>query len=421
MAKSPDDRFPSAGDLVRAAIAAAAGERPREHERLVAVGAAAPVESPTVTAGRLAPTQVQEFEDEAETRVQTDPGRRRRAGFAGVIAIALAAGVAVGAFLLNRGDEPQSAAGPTPTTTATATPGPSANAKVVAQVKVGTRPNVIGVNSHLVFVGSFREQRLALIDPETNKLHGHGPSVGVGMSAIDATNAAVWAVVSRQKKLYRLDPKTGRRIRAIAMPQQPTAVAMTSRSVWVGLITAVSGGPDMLVRVDRRSGQITAQYPVPEGISSLATGGGAVWIASRRNALLLRFDPAKEGVTNRIRVGSNRAYGVAYGAGAVWVTSPQDDLVSRVSDAPTFDVTRIAVGRSPEGIAVRGDDVFVANSSDNTVTRIDARTSRTVGDPIAVPVNPFAVAIAGHSVWVTCQPGNRVARIDYEPVTGRGG
>jgi hypothetical protein len=63
----------------------------------------------------------------------------------------------------------------------------------------------------------------------------------------------------------------------------------------------------------------------------------------------------------------------------------------------------------------------VANSNDNTGSRIDVRASRTVGDPIDVPNNPFAVGISGHSVWVTCQPVNRVVRIDYEPLTDRGG
>ena len=49
-AQDPDDRYPSAGDLARAAVAAAAGRTPDERERLVAKGAAAPIESETVTA-----------------------------------------------------------------------------------------------------------------------------------------------------------------------------------------------------------------------------------------------------------------------------------------------------------------------------------------------------------------------------------
>ncbi|HVE68519.1 MAG TPA: serine/threonine-protein kinase, partial [Solirubrobacteraceae bacterium] len=42
LAKRPEDRYPSAGDLGRAALAAAAGEHVTEEERTVATGAAAP-------------------------------------------------------------------------------------------------------------------------------------------------------------------------------------------------------------------------------------------------------------------------------------------------------------------------------------------------------------------------------------------
>ena len=42
LAKDPDDRYPSAGDLGRAAVAAARGERVTEEERTVATGPAAP-------------------------------------------------------------------------------------------------------------------------------------------------------------------------------------------------------------------------------------------------------------------------------------------------------------------------------------------------------------------------------------------
>ena len=42
LAKNADERYPSAGDLARAALAAASGDRPAEPERTVAIGPAAP-------------------------------------------------------------------------------------------------------------------------------------------------------------------------------------------------------------------------------------------------------------------------------------------------------------------------------------------------------------------------------------------
>ena len=60
LAKRPEDRYPSAGDLGRAALAAASGSHVTEEERTVATGAAAPAEQlttamPTELAPRTAP------------------------------------------------------------------------------------------------------------------------------------------------------------------------------------------------------------------------------------------------------------------------------------------------------------------------------------------------------------------------------
>ncbi len=237
---------------------------------------------------------------------------------------------------------------------------------------------------------------------------------------MEASDTSVWVVVSRQRKLYRLNPKTGRRQgSSVSLPMQPTSVAVTSRSIWVGLLTDDHTN-DELAQIDRRTGEIARTIPMPEGISALAAGDGAIWIANRRRSLVSRFDPRKLAVTRRIPVGSDRPFAIAFGAGAVWVSSPQDGLVTRI-DPRSFGTTEIGVGRNPRGIAVRGQDVFVANKTDNTVTRIDARSRRTVGEPIQACLNPFALTIEGGSVWVTCQPRDQVVQIRYEPLTDRAG
>jgi serine/threonine-protein kinase len=126
LAKDPADRYPSAGDLGRAALGAARGEPVTESERSVAVGPAAPEDEPTrvqtnghdrteVTASlwqRRTPTPVQGPPTEA-TRPEKDyrrvRGRRRRlralvlaalglalAGAAAVVAANLLSEVGVG-------------------------------------------------------------------------------------------------------------------------------------------------------------------------------------------------------------------------------------------------------------------------------------------------------------------------------------
>ncbi len=108
MAKSPDDRYLSAGDLGRAAVAAAQGARLSRSERSVAVGTAAPGGVSPV--GRPAPA--------ASTAVrERSPQPRRRAGML-LTAAALAAGAVVAIILASGSEEPE-------VQPATATPSPA--------------------------------------------------------------------------------------------------------------------------------------------------------------------------------------------------------------------------------------------------------------------------------------------------------
>jgi peptide/nickel transport system substrate-binding protein len=63
-------------------------------------------------------------------------------------------------------------------------------------------------------------------------------------------------------------------------------------------------------------------------------------------------------------------------------------------------VTTIPVGRSPAGVATGDGTVWVANSGDGTVTRIDPRTDKVVAT-IAVGGSPQAITIANGRAWVT--------------------
>jgi hypothetical protein len=93
LAKAPGDRYPSAGDLGRAALAAARGEHVTEGERSVAVGPAAPGASANGHAGPATALTVAEppgtrIRDEERTEVIRPPRRSRRALVGGVVAVA---------------------------------------------------------------------------------------------------------------------------------------------------------------------------------------------------------------------------------------------------------------------------------------------------------------------------------------------
>lgn len=408
MAKRPADRYPSAGDLGRAAVAAAEQEPVRERERVVGIGAAAPDETPTESlGGPVGPRPP------PETRTDGDRPARRRlthavlpAGLA-VLAGALIAGV----VLLSGNNGNDGDGGNTPTPTPRAAP---LIPKVVATVTVGKRPNSIAIGDGTVFVTNFSNRRVTLIDEKSAKLSGTGPSVGAG--GLDAATGfgAVWVVVGREKALYRLDPATGRRVAKIAMPMAPQTVATGHGAVWVGMSSKVPGVSDELAKVAPRTGRILRTVPLAEGVRTIVSTPSGLWLVHRLGAAVSRFDVRRGAVAQRVAVGNSRLGDAAYGAGALWVSSPLEDSVTRI-DVKTGAKVTSAVGRRPQGIAARGTQIWVVNFVEHTLTRIDPTTGLPLGAPVAVPFNPYAVALTADSVWVTSVGDGKVARVRYAP------
>jgi DNA-binding beta-propeller fold protein YncE len=411
LAKRPADRYPSAGDLGRAAVAAAEHETVRERERVVGVGAAAPDETPTETGGGPVAMPAR---SEAATVIEPAAKRRRPSRVVvatGVVGLAAIAAAAVALGTGGDGGNPGTTPTPTPTSSAIAKASHVPVApKVTARVTVGRRPNSVAVGKGMVFVTNFRNKRVTLIDEKAAKLRRPRPTVGVGGVAATAGLGAVWVAVTREHALVKLDPATGKLLARIALPLAPTAVTVGPKGVWVGMLTATPGTPDVLAKVDPGTRTVVATRPVPEGIVDLVETPTAIWIVHRLSATLGRFDLASQAFVRRVVVGENRLGSATYGAGAVWVVSPQEDTVTRIDDRTGKKVAS-GVGRRPTGIAAHGSQIWVTSFIDHTITRIDPRTSRPIGHAVPVPLNPYALAITRDSVWVTAVGRGEVARV----------
>ena len=107
--------------------------------------------------------------------------------------------------------------------------------------------------------------------------------------------------------------------------------------------------------------------------------------------------------------------GVAVGEGAVWVANTGDATVTRIELGTGRREGRpIRVGEDPRAIAAGGGAVWVANYGDGTVSRIDPRTN-TAGAPIPVGPGPSDIVVGAGRVWVATE-ADRVVRLD--PRTG---
>jgi YVTN family beta-propeller protein len=103
--------------------------------------------------------------------------------------------------------------------------------------------------------------------------------------------------------------------------------------------------------------------------------------------------------------------GIAIGAGSVWVANTTDGTVTRLGRTTDRVEQTIRVGADPTSITSAFGAVWVTDSGDRTVSRIDPVTNAVVAT-VTVGIAPAGVASDGRWVWVTNRLDGTLARID---------
>jgi DNA-binding beta-propeller fold protein YncE/predicted Ser/Thr protein kinase len=423
--KDPDDRYLSAGDLGRAALAAVGDGPVPPPERVVARGAAAPggfADDVTAVPGGGGGASVTPT---APTALA--PGGRPGPGGAGpsrgaevrvrawvtpVLALLAGAAVVVLAVVLLGGgdDKPGSGTSGQATTTSSGTSTP----RVGQTATVDPRPNAIAYARGRVWVGSVRSGRLIGLPAD-----GRGARRTIklpwasGTTSVAAGFGSLWVTNGDQARLVRIDPVSGH-LQGDRLVGAGTAVVVVAGegAVWVGRrALRATDPPSSIVKVDPRGGDTKEILFGQEGIGDITVGGGYVWVPNRRRSRLSRIDPSSgERKSTPIGLGDHR---VAFGADQVWVTNYDDGTLSQNNRSLSNAVTDALNVRGPLDLTVSGNTVWVASKLDDTVVRLDARTGKTIGEPIAVGRNPFAIVAHGDHVWVTNLASATVSRIDF--------
>ena len=387
MAKRPPDRYPSAGDLGRAAVAAATGQRSSVPERAVGVGAAAVADSELTASAPV-------------------PRRRRRLVWVAAGAVLLIAGAAAWALLRDTGEPTASppAAAPTPT------PTPRPSGPDVRLIDVGGRAiSVAAAGDRVWALTGKRTTRLVSIAPATGRT-SRVAELPRGGQELEVSGDDLYIVFSSPSQVLRLDAATGRRRATSQVFAGPTRrMDVGLGAVWVTEKSTDPAEPDYLLRLDPTTLATEWRVPMFSGARDVRTGGGRLWVASRGVEQVVRVDPGSGAEMGDLGVGNVPAE-IAFGRGAVWSAS-NDETISR-TPLRTRTKIEISVPGKPAGIEVRGRSVFVTALATNRLYRLDARTNRVVGKPVPVCTNPALLDVTA-AVWVACPGDRRVARVRY--------
>ena len=366
LAKSPDDRYATCGELVDAARAALRGKVLARRRR----------------------------------------GRRRVA--IALAAAALAAAAALGAVLATRGAHPHR-------NVATAADSlslrPSAvnlidarTQRLLGHVDLGVRMPVADTAWDIAFTTSAgwvllgAKQRLLRVDIATRKVTGK-VSFPWPPGRITTSGNSVWVTQDGGPEVWQVDAVTGRVSRRVSIRGGANEgdVAYGDGSLWLASGTGV-------IRVDPKSGRILHRFAI-EGTSGgmhIVFADGAVWAARPGKGAVVKIDPRANLITH-----STVLHGwisdLAVGGSSVWVSIVPDGVVYRLSEDDLSVRGNPATGPDPEQISFGGGALWVANATANGISRI-AQISGTREALTNRKAEPTTALYHNGIVWVGAAP-----------------
>jgi tRNA A-37 threonylcarbamoyl transferase component Bud32/streptogramin lyase len=282
MAKRPEDRYPTCGELVAAATAALGIRRPA--------------------------------------------GRHRRVLVAAALAAAAVTAVAIAVF--GRGESPAADLAVRANTVVRIDP---TNNTIDDVVDVGRQPNDVAVGGGSVWAYNAGDETVSEIDPRsdelrrTTRLNTSASDLSLENGPLLAADAGgAWLVgfdVVRGRFLLTRVYSGGRGKREYFLDMNLISVAAADGAVWV---LGQRRGTGLVLRIDPRNGRVVGKRPVPDWMfgsegQGLAVGGGFVWITNASGGMVYRLD-FRTGAAGHAKFGS-LVTRPAFGFGRLWLCS----------------------------------------------------------------------------------------------------
>ena len=392
MEKDPDDRFQTAGDMGRAALAAVPGLGDTGARARMAAG----------RRGRIRGAAGWTRAGETAVLPEEEPGRRFRARRPALLAAAaLLTACAVALVVLLGSGEDSSPSRGSPAGAAAAPAG-----TIDARIRVGDSPAGVGLENDSVWVANEGDGTVTRIGLANRRVRGAPIHVGKNPRAVGTGKGSVWVANFGGGTVTRIDARTGRATQTIPVGRGPLDIAVGRESVWV------STQEGRIVRIDARSGQVIDRDIGVRAAGPLDLGVNRLWITDQ-NAGTARSYFIKDGVVSiEPLVLGDVPTDIAAGPRYVWAAVAGDGVIRRVPIAAGGTGERvIRTGGRPEDLAVSKVAIWAADSERDKLYRMSRKTGRLAGAPIRVGENPAGVAVGRDAVWVTSAVTDRVLRV----------
>jgi DNA-binding SARP family transcriptional activator/ABC-type branched-subunit amino acid transport system substrate-binding protein len=270
----------------------------------------------------------------------------------------------------------------------------------------GTPSSVAAANGH-AWVLDADGQTVTEVDGDGKRLHTF--ATGATPTDITASRAGLWMAQGRATgsqfpgaqttEVAHVDQRTAALVhttglprgRAQILPAQRDRIAASARAVWV------LRNDGALIRIDPLSHLVVKVLRIG-GVGVTATTDAA-WVLTRDGALV-RVSEQGSALGPPIDVGDTGGSSIAAGGGAIWVVDVAQGILAGYDDRDGTRSEPVDVGAGAGPVAYGGGTVWVAQPARQTVLRVDPDEQRVVGE-VRVSGTPRDMAADGRDLWVS--------------------
>ena len=350
MDKDPDERFATAGEMGRAALAAVpGGGDTRARARLAASGGG------TAPAAGAKP-----------------PLTKRGARLGLLLAAALVAVVAAVALAVAWSGQEDDVASDG---AARGEPPPPQAHVVGRPVPVGDEPIGVSVGADGVWVANRGDDTVTLVDPDRHRAVATVP-VGEDPVAVAAGPRAVWVANFADATVSKIDSVTRRVTATIPTGAAPVDVfAMRDMAF-------VATEDDRLLRISSKTNQVRSPVTRVGAVGAIDRSSSVIWVLDREDGSLRAVDLRSGLLQDTVyAVGYDPVDVVAAPATDVWTSVADEGLVLGFPPAPGRPPAVVRTGGRPAALAQDTRWVWVTDTDREAVLKIDPRTRAVAGRP----------------------------------------
>jgi YVTN family beta-propeller protein len=265
-------------------------------------------------------------------------------------------------------------------------------------ITVGQSPTGLAYGFGSLWVANSGDNTVQRINPKTHEVI---QKIDVGSSpiAVAVGASAIWVANALDSTVTKIDPTTYSTVR-IPVGALPEAITAGPVGVWVA-----NSGDDTVQRIDPATDHPDRPITVGDGPDGIALDGNTLWVANGRDRTVSHIDARTgQALSDPLDAGAG-AKGIVVWRGAVWVADNAAQNVTRLDVTTGHPTGKFPVGDGPESVAITGNNIWVGNSYDGTISRIDPASPRM--DRYATGASIRGMATVGSTLWVSAQAFSR--------------